>query len=60
MPFSSDHMAGTQRVPALAALALEDEPAQEEDHQEDHHDAEQDEGAGAEGEDLQELAGQRP
>jgi cobalamin biosynthesis protein CobT len=48
---------GSQCVSALAALDTKDEQAQEEDHQEDHHDEQQDEGAGAEGEDLQEPAG---
>ena len=40
-------------------LGAEDGPAGGEDHQEDHHDAEQDEGAGPEGEVLQVVTCQR-
>ena len=44
---------GAERVPALAALAAQDEQAQEKDHQEDHCHEHQDEGAGDEGEDVE-------
>ena len=39
-------------------MGVEDGKARGEDHEEDHHDAEQDEGAGSEGEVVQVAAGQ--
>ena len=49
---------GADAVPAVDPLGAADGPAGGEDHEEDDHDAEQDEGAGPQGEVLQVAAGQ--
>ncbi len=54
------YAAGEERVPALAALAPQDEQAQAEDHQEDNRHEHTHEGAGDEGQNLKESHRQRP
>ena len=50
---------GPCHIPAVDPLVPQDVPPRREDHQEDNHDAEEDEGDGAEGDILQVAAGQR-
>ena len=50
---------GPRNIPAVDPLVPQNVSARREDHQEDNHDAEEDEGDGAEGDLLQVAAGQR-
>ena len=49
---------GPQRLPTVAPLDAQDGQAQGEDHKEDHHDVQQAQRAGAEGEGLKKPDGE--
>ena len=54
------YCSGADAVPSVDPLGAADGPAGGEDHEEDDHDAEQDEGAGGEGEVLKVVSGKYP
>ena len=53
-------MPGSNSVPPIPSLVVDDVKTWQEDHQEDHHDAEEVEGAGQDGERVQITLGERP
>ncbi len=56
---SNSKIPGPHGVPAVDPLGASHGPPGAEDHPQDHHDAEQDEGAGPQGEELKVAAGER-